>query len=356
LTTLSIIVPTYNEVESLPLLVERIHDSLAGYNYELVVVDDNSPDGTGRLAEELSAHRPIKVVHRAGKLGLASATIEGFRQASGEILGVIDADLQHPPEYIPQMLQAMESADIAIASRYVKGGGTEGWTFIRKFVSLGAKLLPSFLFARIRPIKDPLSGFFLFRKRVIDGVQLNPVGYKILLEILIKGNHDGVVEVPFVFKGRERGKSNFNATEQKNYLKHLYRLIRSERETERFIKFCMVGGSGVLVNMGAYWMLTRPASIRDIYAEPIAIELSILSNFILNDLWTFSDRRTGGFKSILFRTLKFNLVCGAGAAINFAVFYLLTRQVDLFDMLAVLCGIIAAMLFNFILNKWWTWQ
>ena len=356
MTTISIIVPTYNEVESLPFLVDRIHQSLSDYDYELVVVDDNSPDGTGDLAEEFAREKPIKVVHRSGKLGLASAVIEGFHQASGDIMGVIDADLQHPPEHIPLMLQAMDQADIVVASRYIPGGGTEGWTVLREFISHGARLIPQFLFARIRSIKDPLSGFFLVRKRVLDGVTLNPVGYKILLEILIRGNHNGVVEVPYVFKGRERGTSNFNASEQVNYLKHLYRLIRAERETERFIKFCMVGASGILVNMGVYWLLTRPGSITDVIAEPISIEVSILTNFTLNEIWTFSDRRIGGVRSTLLRTLKFNLVCGIGAVINFSVFYSLTRVMDLFDMIALLIAIIVAVMFNFIFNKWWTWK
>jgi len=351
---LSIIVPTYNEAESLPFLVDKVHDALTGFDYELIVVDDNSPDGTGHLAEELSRDKPIKVIHRQGKLGLASAVIEGFRQANGDVMGVIDADLQHPPEYIPKLMQAIEKADIAIASRYIDGGGMEDWTISREMISRGAKIIPQFLFARIREVKDPLSGFFLFRRSVIDGVKLNPVGYKILLEILVKGNHNGVVEVPYVFKGRERGTSTFNTTEQVNYLKHLWRLILAEKEIERFIKFCMVGVSGVLVNEGIYWLLTRFGDLKDIISVSISIEISILSNFLLNDLWTFRDRRESG--SIPFRALKFNLICGAGALINFGMFYLLTRAFDLFDMLALLIAIFIAMSFNFVFNKWLTWR
>ncbi|MFO8009172.1 MAG: glycosyltransferase family 2 protein [Dehalococcoidia bacterium] len=353
---LSIVVPTYNEVESLPLLAERVHNSLAGLDYELIVVDDNSPDGTGDLAEELAREKPIKVIHRKGKLGLASAVIEGFRQASGEVLGVIDADLQHPPEQIPELLRAVDKADIVIASRYVRGGGVEEWSFSREFISRVAKIVPHFLFARIRQVKDPLSGFFLFKKDVIEGVSLQPIGYKILLEILVKGNYAEVAEIPYVFRGREKGKSTFNRAEQVNYLKHLYRLIRSENETERFIKFCLVGASGVLVNEGIYWLLTRPGGLKDLVAVIISIEAAIVSNFILNDIWTFRDRRTGGPGSASFRAIKFNLICGAGAVINFGVFYGLTRGLSLFDMLALLFGIVVAMSFNFILNKWLTWQ
>ncbi len=356
MTKLSIIVPTYNEVESLPFLVDRIHNCLADFEYELVVVDDSSPDGTGDLAEELAQHRPVKVVHRSGKLGLASAVIEGFQQASGDILGVIDADLQHPPEHIPEMAHAMEEADICIASRYVGGGGIEGWTFIREFISRGAKLLPNFLFARIRPVKDPLSGFFLFRKNVIEGVTLNPVGYKILLEILIKGNHDGIVEVPYVFKGRERGTSNFNATEQINYLKHLYRLGRSEKETERFIKFCVVGLSGVIVNLSILISLTEIAGLFYAFSNAIAVMTAIINNFIWNDLWTFRDRQTSTRTPIIARLAKFSLICSMGFGINEGILLFFTEVVGFYYIVSAILGIIIATLFNFILNKWWTWK
>ncbi len=234
---ISIIVPTYNERENLHKLAHRVHNSLCDLDYELIIVDDNSPDGTGDLAEELSREKPIKVVHRQGKLGLASASIEGFRNAEGDVLGVIDADLQHPPEKIPDLLRQIGGADLAIASRYVDGGGVEGWTFTRKVISRVAKIIPQFLFAKIRPVKDPLSGFFLFKSKVIEDVELNPIGYKILLEILIKGKYKSMMEVPYTFQEREKGTSCFNTAEQINYARHLLRLIYKARETERFIKY-----------------------------------------------------------------------------------------------------------------------
>ncbi|MDY6911620.1 MAG: glycosyltransferase family 2 protein [Chloroflexota bacterium] len=356
MTKLSIIVPTYNEVESLPILADRIHHCLRDIDYELVVVDDNSPDGTGALAEELANTRPIKIVHRQGKLGLASAVIEGFCQASGDVLGVIDADLQHPPEKIPDLYQKIGQADIVIASRYVNGGGMEGWTFIREFISRGAKILPQFLFAKIRSVKDPLSGFFLFKKAVIEGIELNPIGYKILLEILIKGDHNGVAEVPYVFKGRERGTSTFNTTEQINYLKHLWRLIRTERETERFVKFCMVGLSGVMVNLGMLALLTEVAGLFYAISAVIAIELSILNNFTWNELWTFQDRRTSASNSTVSRLVKFNTVSLLGLGLNTGILVLLTEVAGLYYIVSAIFGIIAATLLNFVFNKWWTWQ
>jgi dolichol-phosphate mannosyltransferase len=356
LTKLSIIVPTYNERENLPILAARIHDALSFLDYELVVVDDNSPDGTGELAEELAKEKPIKVVHRQGKMGLASAVIDGFRHAQGDVLGVIDADLQHPPEKIPDLYRETGRADIVVASRYVEGGGMEKWTLTREVISRVAKIIPRFLFAKLRNVKDPLSGFFLFRKKVIEGIDLNPIGYKILLEILVKGNHNRVVEVPYVFKGRERGKSSFNKTEQINYLRHLWRLMRSQRETERFVKFCLVGLSGVLVNLGLLTLLTEAADLHYVISGAIAIEASILSNFILNELWTFRDRRVFTPNRFVHRLLKFNLISLVGLGIQLGLLALLTEVAGLHYIFSALVGIAAASLFNFVFNKWWTWQ
>ncbi|MFA4836000.1 MAG: glycosyltransferase family 2 protein [Dehalococcoidia bacterium] len=356
MTKLSIIVPTYNERENLPILADRVHAVLSHLDYELVIVDDNSPDGTGELAEELARGKPIKVVHRQGKLGLASAVVDGFKHADGDILGVIDADLQHPPEKILDLLKETESADIVIASRYVNGGGTEEWTFIREVISRVAKVVPHFLFAKIRSVKDPLSGFFLFRKEVIEGVDLNPIGYKILLEILVKGKYNGVAEVPYVFKGRERGKSNLTRAEEINYLKHLYRLIHSEGESRRFLNYLLVGLIGVVVNMGLLALLTENVGWFYVRSAVIAIEASIINNFVWNELWTFRDRRISSRRSIVFRAAKFNAVSLLGLGINMGVLLLFTEVAGLHYLVSEFFGIIAATLFNFVFNKWWTWQ
>ncbi|MDD5094009.1 MAG: glycosyltransferase family 2 protein [Dehalococcoidia bacterium] len=356
MTQLSIIVPTYNEKENLPILVERVHHALSQIDYELIVVDDNSPDGTGELADELARERPIKVIHREGKLGLASAVIAGFEHAEGDVLGVIDADLQHPPEKIPDLYREMGHSDIVIASRYVNGGGVEDWTFTRKVISIGAKIMPHFLFAKIRNVKDPLSGFFLFRKKVTEGIQWNPIGYKILLEILVKGKHNTVTEVPYVFTGRERGKSNFNWTEQVNYLKHLYRLIRSEGELRRFIMYCAVGLSGVVVNLGILALLTEGFGMFYAFSNAIAVEASIINNFAWNEHWTFRDRQTSAYRSVLARMAKFNLVCMVGFGINEGILIFFTEVTGVYYIFSAVLGIMAVTLFNFVFNKWWTWQ
>jgi dolichol-phosphate mannosyltransferase len=354
---LSLIVPTYNERENIVPLVERIHKSLFNYNYELIVVDDNSPDGTSELAKSLSSQYPVSVLVRTTERGLASAVVAGFNQAKGDVLGVIDADLQHPPEFIPDLLNAIRGgADVAIASRYVPGGGIEGWTLKRKIISKGAKLPANLLLSSARKIKDPLSGFFLFKKKVIDGAVLSPTGYKILLEVLARGNASHVVEVPYTFKERERGKSNLTAKEQINYLKHLYRLAWDEGGIKRFLKFCVVGASGAGVNLGFLALFVEVAGLNKIVAQIPSYEISILTNFAFNEFWTFSDRRTPGLGPFLMRALKFNLVSLVGWGINLAVYALALKVAGINYIVSQVIAIAVAMMWNFFSNVAWTWK
>jgi dolichol-phosphate mannosyltransferase len=217
----SVIVPTYNERENLKTLVERI---LSAADVEVIVVDDASPDGTGEIADNLASTYGIRVVHRSGKLGLASAMLDGLKAASGDILGVMDADFSHPPELIPKLIEPIVKgdADIVFASRYIKGGGVEGWPLLRQVTSNGARLL-----ARpLTGVRDCMSGYFFMRKDVIEGVRLETVGFKLGLEILVKGRYKKAAEVPFTFRDRAGGKSKLNGKEYINYLRHLSRLYR----------------------------------------------------------------------------------------------------------------------------------
>jgi dolichol-phosphate mannosyltransferase len=354
---LSLVVPTYNERENITLLLERIHKSLSDYNYELIVVDDNSPDGTSELARSLASKYPLQVIVRTNERGLASAVVAGFKQARGEILGVIDADLQHPPEFIPALIKAVrDGADVAIASRYIKGGGIEGWTFKRKIISKGAKIPANILLTSARKIKDPLSGFFLFRKRVIDGAVLSPTGYKILLEVLVRGKANRVVEVPYTFKERERGKSNLTAKEQINYLSHLSRLAWEEGGVRRFIKFCIVGASGFGVNVGLLALFVEIAGMHKVWAQIPSYQISILTNFAFNEFWTFSDRRTPGLRSFLMRAIKFNLVSQVGWGINLGVYYLALNVAGIYYIVSQIIAIAVATMWNFLSNVIWTWR
>ena len=230
--TLALVVPTYNESDRLPELVRAIFNvyAAAGLDGELVIVDDKSPDGTGKLADELALRYPIRVIHRPGKLGLGTAVIDGFAASEAEIVGVIDADLSHPPDLVPRMLRAMQDAraDFVIGSRYVAGGGTKNWELSRVLMSKFACQLARGL----TPVKDVTSGFFLIRRELARGVAISAGGFKICLELLIRSAPARVIEVPYVFTGRTAGKSKMNLAEAMGYLKQL-RDLRAYRRTHR---------------------------------------------------------------------------------------------------------------------------
>ena len=182
--SVSIIIPTYNERENIEQVVERCRDALSGYRFEIVVVDDDSPDRTWQFVRsEYETLDAIRVVRRTEESGLATAVSRGFDEATYDLCAVIDADLQHPPEKLPELIAAFESgADIVIGSRHVPGGGVENWSRFRRLVSRGAMAIAKLALPPTRGISDPMSGFFAVRRDILDGVSLAPTGYKILLE------------------------------------------------------------------------------------------------------------------------------------------------------------------------------
>lgn len=354
---LSLIIPTYNERDNIAPLVQRVNQALSGYDYEILFVDDDSRDGTAELAASLSPEYPVRVMVRKGKKGLASAVIDGLNEVSGELVGVMDADLQHPPEVLPELVKKLlDGADIAIASRYVAGGSCEEWGLLRKLISRGAIFIGHLFLPSTRQVSDLMSGFFMFKKQVAEGANLKPFGYKILLELLYEGHHQKVAEVPFCFETRQFGQSKLGLSQQVDYLKHIFDLMRRRGEFMRFFKFCLVGASGVGVNMGLLWLLTEVGGLFYLVSAAISIETSIISNFTLNDFFTFPDRRHRGMKNFLARMVKFNMVSLAGLGLNMAVLWFLTSVAGLYYLLSNLCGIAVATLWNYLVNFWWTWK
>jgi dolichol-phosphate mannosyltransferase len=222
---LSVVVPTYNEAGSVTGLAERLHAALAGRDWELVIIDDGSPDGTADVAAALAPRIPVIVVRRGGKAGLASAVVAGFQAARGEVLVVMDADLSHPPETVPALVNAIEQgADLAVGSRYVAGGGVEDWPMQRRVVSRVACLMGNALV----PVRDATSGYFALRRAVIDGVRLNPIGFKVGFEVIARGRYKTVVEVPYTFRDRELGASKFGRREIAQYVVQLGQVVRDK--------------------------------------------------------------------------------------------------------------------------------
>ncbi len=344
----SIVIPTYNEAANIGLLVKKIHRSLQA-NYEVIIVDDSSPDGTGKIAENLSKSFPLRVIHRKGKLGLGSAVLAGFEAARGEVLGVMDADLQHPPDIVPELVRIVnQGADIAIGSRYVPNGGFQNFASIRKLASKLATLAARPL---VR-VKDPMSGFFFLRRKVVEDVALEPRGYKILLEILVKGKYKEVVEIPYLFADRKLGQSKLDSKVALSFLQHLVVLYFSK--TKRFRKFCIVGLTGIFVNMFFLWLLAEVFGLFYLVAGFIAVELSIINNFTWNNIWTFKEVKDPSH--VLIKLGKFNLVSLSALVVNMSVLYSFTRFLHIYYLISNLFGIGAAFLWNYTMNARWTWR
>ncbi|AFK51303.1 family 2 glycosyltransferase [Thermogladius calderae 1633] len=223
----SIIVPTYNERDNIPELLRRIDGAMRphGWDYEVVIVDDNSPDGTAELARQLSGLYPVKVVERPGRLGLASAVVEGVKHADGDFVVVMDADLQHPPEVIPLIVEKLSRCDVVVASRYVEGGGVSGFPWYRRLMSRGAAVIAWLLLPESRKTSDPMSGFFGFKRRVIgDFDTVEPRGYKVLLDLLRRARQARVCDQPYVFVSREKGESKLGLRVVLAHIRHILKL------------------------------------------------------------------------------------------------------------------------------------
>lgn len=226
---LSIVVPTYNEGENVVRLAGCLADVMKDRSYELIYVDD-STDDTPFILDRLAASNPrVRFVRRTNERGLGTAVVKGFEACRGKIIAVMDADMQHPPELLPVMLKAIDAnADIVIPSRFVSGGSDGGLNLFRKMISGTARYMGKILLKPLRRITDPTSGFFIINKKVIEGVKLEPVGWKILIEVLIKGNYSIVTEIPYHFRARRIGESKMSMKEQLNYVIHIIKLFYHE--------------------------------------------------------------------------------------------------------------------------------
>jgi dolichol-phosphate mannosyltransferase len=363
---LSLVIPTFNESRNVGELVAALTALLEpalGEAYELIVVDDDSPDRTWEIAAGLRARYPrLRVMRRQGERGLSTAVLRGWQAARGEVLAVIDADLQHPPEVTLGLWREIEQgADLAVASRHVTGGGVSDWALHRRVLSRGAQLLGLLLLPGVLGrVSDPMSGYFMVRRAAVAGKKMSPVGYKILVEVLGRGQIRWIGEVGYVFRERTDGESKVTYKLYLDYLRHLARLRLSTLPFARFARFCAVGASGVVVDMGLLYLLSDPATLHFglTRSKVLAAELAIVNNFLWNDAWTFrdlaADQRGAGAK--LKRFAKFNVVCTLGLALNVA---LLNAQFNWLGMNRYLANAVAIALvtmWNFWLNTRLSWR
>ena len=369
-TQVSIIIPTYNESQNILKILKSIQDNLPkNTKAQTIVVDDNSPDGTGKLVEEYIqnvkklANHTIEVIHRKTKDGLSSAILKGVQLATGNTIVVMDSDLSHPASLLPKMIDALKHPkyDIVVASRYINGGAIVGWTRKRKFLSR----LATFIAKRGLgvPTKDPMSGFFAFKKPVIQGLSFDAIGYKMLLEILVKAKNANVLEIPYTFTNREFGKSKLDSKTVFDYLKAVWKLYRygknvrheEKRKSVSFFskagRFYSIGAVGLAINYGVSSLFTDVVSdLWYLHATVIGIAVSMSSNFILNKIWTFEDRNFEP-KHASIQYAKFMGLSSLGALAQLAMVYLLVDHNKMEYPLALVLAVATSALSNFVLNK-----
>ncbi len=361
---LSLILPTYQESQNIPEIVQQLTsklDTIIPAAYELIVVDDDSPDRTWSIALELTDTYPqLRVIRRTEERGLATAVVRGWQAARGKILGVIDADLQHPPEILSQLWQAMtQGADLALASRNVEGGGVSEWSILRRILSRGAQILGLLVLPEvIGRVSDPMSGYFLVRRSAIANRILSPLGYKILVETVGRGQIAKIAEVGYEFQERQSGDSKVTALQYIEYILHLLRLRLAR--SRRFLTFLAVGFSGLVVDMTILYLLTDDQTLHWplTRSKILAAEVAIINNFLWNDRWTFGDMaaQQQGRRQKLRRFTKFNLVCLIGVGINVLILNIIYNWVIPNQYIANLIAIATATLWNFWINLKLSWR
>ncbi len=233
---LSVVVPTYNEAGNVEVLAEKIGQALEGIDYDIYFIDDSTDDTPDILSSLAGRDRHVQFLHRVNEKGLATAVIKGFEIADGDFLACMDADLQHPPEILRPMYAALCSgADICVPSRLIKGGSDGGLNLYRKFVSGTARWMGKILLPCLKRISDPTSGLFMFRKEMLEGADLQPVGWKIMIEVLAMTDYSLVVEIPYTFCDRASGQSKLSKDATLQYIEQLFGLRRRGKKHENVL-------------------------------------------------------------------------------------------------------------------------
>ncbi|HTH22540.1 MAG TPA: glycosyltransferase family 2 protein [Nitrososphaeraceae archaeon] len=398
--TFSVVIPTYNESENILRLITEIENNLPTSHFtEIIIVDDNSPDGTGKLVENYiqeqnaklengrdnssnssSKNYRVKVVHRRAKNGLIPAILDGVKQSTGMNVLIMDADFSHPPEVIPKMMRelALNPNSIIIGSRFIEGGKVVGWPQRRKLLSRGASALAR-LGLNVKRVKDPMSGFFALPRELIQNISIDTKGYKILLEILVKNKEIPIREIPYTFTDRQSGKSKMNYNVIMNYAEAIWQLYRhgqksgqveiSERINKKSVLFISkagryytVGLSGLIINYIVSFLLANDVanSIRllsnvwYLEASILGVAISSTSNFFLNKYWTFEDKRFDvGVTARQF--VSFIAVSAIGLSIQITLLYYMVEHLIPYR-ISLIVAIGVATTINFILNKKFTFK
>jgi dolichol-phosphate mannosyltransferase len=359
-----IVMPTYNEAQNIPIIIPRIFEEakkIETHEIHVLVVDDNSPDGTQEVVRSHMDKFPNLHLITGEKKGLGEAYKRGFDHAiktlDPDLIFEMDADLQHSPSLLRLFISlANHGFTLIIGSRFAPGGSTPNFSMWRRFQSLFGNWLIRVLGGLPR-IHDCTSGYRCIKTELIKQCDLSFLstrGYSfqssLLFELLRNGAR--VIEIPIEFPDRVHGESKLSFNDQVEFLLNIGKI--RFRKSEEFIKFCVVGGSGVFVNMGIYLLITRLMRVPYYIASPIAIELSILWNFAWNNFWTFKKREASA--TWIGRLVRFHVVSSLAALTNYLILLLLVSVFGVWDVLANLIGIAFGTLVNYFMNSLWTWR
>lgn len=357
MTDISVIVPTFNERDNLPEILTRIHTALNGrVPFEMIVVDDDSPDLTWQLAHDLRQTFPqLRVLRRIEKKGLSSAVVDGFLMATGAKLAVIDADLQHDASILPEFSAELEQHDFVVGSRKADGGGIDGWSKRRRFVSWSATVLANTVLGTY--LNDPMSGYFGVRRDVFERIlpEINPKGFKILLELIHRAGSRKIKEVGYTFKPRLHGQSKLSTSVVLDFLFGIFSLKFGRYIPVSFVKFSLVGGLGVVINLVMLKIGLDGLGWPESQAVMAAILVAMVSNYFLNNAFTFKESQLSGL-GVIVGLFKFAIVSSLGALINYSVTMFLNRETMVGIYAAQLAGIAIATIWNYVLNAKFTWN
>jgi dolichol-phosphate mannosyltransferase len=355
---LFVVIPTFNESSNVPIVIERVAAALAKADWEIIFVDDDSPDSTSTVAKRLGEFDGrVRCIRRVGRRGLAGACIEGALSSGARYVAVMDADLQHDERLLPRMLKLLgqNQADLVIASRYMAGGATTGLSSSRRSISRVATRWAQKLMGI--EVQDPMSGFFMVRRDLLDAIapELSNEGFKILFDILVAGRRGQlkIVELPYAFLPRLHGGSKFDARNAIEFFALVMSRLSRRKLPPQFFSFLLVGGTGVGVQLACLGV-AMSAGLGFLAAEIVATLAAMTSNFFLNNALTYHDRRvTGG--SLLPALFRFYAVCSVGALSNVGTSSWLYAHYPVW-WLAGLTGSVIAALWNFVGSSKFVWS
>jgi len=356
---LSVIVPTFNESANVVPLVDALTRALDSIAFEVIFVDDNSPDGTAAIVKTLAQSIPnVRCVHRIGRRGLSSAAVEGILSSSAPFVAVIDGDLQHDETILPDMLALLTSdaADVVVGSRYADGGSLGDWTASRAWMSKVAGSL-SRAILKGRSLKDPMSGFFMTRRERFDATvpDLSIEGFKILLDYIATADVNlRIAEVPYRFRTRIHGASKLDSLVLWEYGILLLDKLVGHLVPPRFILFGIVGVTGVIVHFTMLSTLLAVSGVTFMTAQSIATLVAMTTNYLLNDALTYRDMRHRGWKWLT-GLMSFYLICGVGALANVGIASALFKD-NYTWWVSAAAGVLVGTIFNYALTSLFTWK